>query len=153
MIALTTIDVINQFNTQDIEIAPQTQQDIVVENTTSNQEIDISTQDGAQDVEIIQTECNQGIDISIPCPAKVDLQIAIDSKVPKSLSILPQATDEQMSSGRADGKLYLDMEGKPCYVTLEQIKQLSTKTICVDELTDKRINALSNDDIVLLKER
>ena len=153
MIALTNIDVINQYNTQGIEIAAQTPQEIVVETATTEQEIDISTQDDAQDVEIIQTECHQGIDISIPCPAKVDLQIAIDSKVPKSLSILPQATDEQMSKRRSEGKLYLDMGGMASYATLEQIKQLNTQTICVDELTDERINALSNDDIFLLKER
>ena len=108
-------------------------------------------QEPKQEIEIIQIKCDQGIDISA-CPANIGLKIAIDAKVPKALSILPQTTFDTPFE-RENSRMYVDANGTPSFATLEQIKQLNTKTICVDDLSDERINALSDEDIVLLRKR
>lgn len=148
MIAL--INITNSTN-QSIGIDTKGLEEIEVINE-SDQEINISAQDDTQGIEIIETECTQGIGISMPCPAKEELRVAIDAKVPKALSILPQATNEQIHELKGVSRLYVEVDGVPCYLTVEQIKQLNTKTICVDQLTDTNINRLSNGDIILLKE-
>ena len=62
MIALTSIDVINQTNTQGIEIATQTPQDIVVTNATDEQSISIE-QDYLQEIDIDSVMLSQEIDV------------------------------------------------------------------------------------------
>lgn len=42
-------------------------------------------------------------------------------------------------------------EDTPSYATLEQLKELNTKTVFVDELSDTKIHKLSNEDIVMLR--
>lgn len=82
-----------------------------------------------------------------------ELQIKLDTKIPQDLSILPQVNSDDLSSvqARKGGKVYIQIDGAPAYATLEQIKELNTKTVFVDELTDTKIHQLSNEDIVMLK--
>ena len=118
--------------------------------------------------------CPQRIDIPLPkkievecsgtCPditishaynlAKMrEYDIRLDTKVPKVLSILPQVTDDTVSTiqARKEGRIYVEVGETPSYATLEQIKGLNTKTVFVDKLTDTKINRLSNEDIVMLR--
>lgn len=117
----------------------------------------------------------QRIDISIP-PKKIDpteegcaptieithlwhlgkmkeFEIALDTKVPKALSILPQVDEEDISTvtKRENTKIYVQAGDTPSYATLEQLKELNTKTVFVDELSDTKIHKLSNEDIVMLR--
>lgn len=117
----------------------------------------------------------QRIDISIP-PKKIDptgegctptieithlwhlgkmkeFEIALDTKVPKALSILPKVKPEDVSSveERKKAKIYVQAGDTPSYATLEQLKELNTKTVFVDELSDTKIHKLSNEDIVMLR--
>lgn len=117
----------------------------------------------------------QRIDIAIP-PKKIDpvdgdytptieithlwhlgkmkeFEIALDTKVPKALSILPQITSEQLATveAREKDKIYVLSGDTPSYATLEQLKELNTKTVFVDELSDTKIHKLSNEDIVMLR--
>ena len=119
----------------------------------------------------------QQIDISIP-PKKIDptegggviapeveitslwplakmreYEIKLETKVPKELSILPQVNSDDISTpkARADGRIYIQIGDTPAFATLEQIKELNTKTVFVDKLTDTQITQLSNEDIVMLK--
>ena len=117
----------------------------------------------------------QRIDISIP-PKKIEIEgsgiapdieithlwhigkmkefeISLDTKVPKELSILPQVTNNNLSTeqARKEGKIDVEVGEVPSFATLEQIKALNTKTVFVDEITDSKINKLSNEDIVMLK--
>lgn len=123
----------------------------------------------------VSTVSKQRIDISIP-PKKIDptdegytptieithlwhlgkmkeFEIALDTKVPKALSILPQVKDEDVSTAdaRKNAKIYVQAGDTPSYATLEQLKELNTKTVFVDELSDTKIHKLSNEDIVMLR--
>ena len=82
-----------------------------------------------------------------------EFEIALDTKVPKSLSILPQVNSDELSTptAREGSKVYLQVGETPSFATLEQIKQLNTKTVFVDELSDTQVHHLSNEDIVMLK--
>lgn len=82
-----------------------------------------------------------------------EYDIRLDTKVPKVLSILPQVTDDTVSTiqAREEGRIYVEVGETPSYATLEQIKGLNTKTVFVDKLTDTKINRLSNEDIVMLR--
>lgn len=116
----------------------------------SGQTIDINNQDiPGKKIEIFSPGC-QSLDISSICPFRRELQIEIDSKVPKALSIFPQATSEQLRE-RKTSRIYIDINGKASYATLEQIKDLNTKTILVDALSDNKIGDLSDEDIILLR--
>ena len=146
------IDVNNSSN-QNVDIsAKDSVQEIEVTNIRE-QEIDISISDGTQSIDVENAECAGGIEISMPCPLKAEIKIAIDEKVPKALSILPQISSDSFgtSESRESVRMFVDANGTPHYATVEQIKQLGTKTIYVDELTDNRINTLSSDDTILLK--
>ena len=117
----------------------------------------------------------QRIDISMP-PKKIDptdegctptieithlwhlgkmkeFEIALDTKVPKALSILPQVNNEDISTvaKRENAKIYIQAGDTSSYATLEQLKELNTKTVFVDELSDTKIHKLSNEDIVMLR--
>ena len=140
---------------------------------SSNQSVDVSTQKVAQEIQILNLP-KQDIAISINESQNIDilnanpyqkvevvppwttraetekLKIAIDSKVPKALNILPQATSEQLRE-RKTSRIYIDIDGKASFATLEQIKDLNTKTILVDALSDNKIGELSNEDIILLR--
>lgn len=82
-----------------------------------------------------------------------EFEIALDTKIPKALSILPQITSEDVSSveTREKAKIYVQAGDTPSYATLEQLKELNTKTVFVDELSDTKIHKLSNEDIVMLR--
>lgn len=82
-----------------------------------------------------------------------EYDIRLDTKVPKVLSILPQVTDDTVSTiqAREEGRIYVEVGETPSYATLEQIKGLNTKTVFVDKLTDTKIKRLSNEDIVMLR--
>ncbi len=82
-----------------------------------------------------------------------EFEVSLDTKVPKELSILPQVANDNLSTeqARREGRIYVEVGKKPSYATLEQIKELNTKAVFVDELTDTKINTLSNEDIVMLR--
>ena len=84
---------------------------------------------------------------------KPPIQSQVDDKVPQVLSIFPQVMDKQINTSieREKGKIYIDINNTPSYITLQQIKELSTKTICADELTDRRLDVLETGDFVLLR--
>ena len=149
MIAL--IEITNAVDRIEIssENTPIQENEISVQGS-SGQTIDINNQAiPGKKIEIFSPGC-QTLDISMVCPFRKDLQIEIDSKVPKLLSILPQATSEQLRE-RKTSRIYIDIDGKASYATLEQIKDLNTKTILVDALNDNKIGELSNEDIILLR--
>lgn len=118
---------------------------------------------------------NQRIDISIP-PKKVEpseeekaptieishlwhlgkmreYDIKLDTKVPKELSILSKISNDGKDTveARENAKIYVEVGDAPSYATLEQIKELNTKTVFVDELDDTKIHKLSDEDIVMLR--
>ena len=103
------------------------------------------------------TQCCGGNDIEItslwPLAKMREYEVRLDTKIPKELSILPQVNSDDIASVRAreDGKVYIQIGDEPSFATLEQIKNLNTKTVFVDELTDQSITQLSNEDIVMLK--
>lgn len=82
-----------------------------------------------------------------------EFEIALDTKIPKALSILPQVKEENISTvdTRENAKIYVQVGDTPSYATLEQLKELNTKTVFVDELSDTKIHKLSNEDIVMLR--
>ena len=103
------------------------------------------------------TQCCGGNDIEItslwPLAKMREYEVRLDTKIPKELSILPQVNSDDIASvgAREDGKVYIQIGDEPSFATLEQIKNLNTKTVFVDELTDQSITQLSNEDIVMLK--
>ena len=147
------IDVTNS-STQSVNVyAKNTTQEIEITNV-ADQEIGIGTHEQTQSIDVENAECAGGINISIPCPLKAEIKVAIDSKVPKALSILPKIANYHLGTNEAreTARVFIDANGTPSYATLEQIKQLGgTKTIYVDELTDGRIKSLSKDDTILLR--
>ena len=106
---------------------------------------------------IDMAQCRGGNDIEItslwPLAKMREYEIRLDTKIPKELSILPQVNSDDISTpkARADGKIYIQIGDTPAFATLEQIKELNTKTVFVDKLTDTQITQLSNEDIVMLK--
>ena len=82
-----------------------------------------------------------------------EFDVELDTKVPKVLSILPQIQTETLSSvkNREGGRIYVEVSGEPSYINLEQVKNMTTKTVFVDDLDDTKIQRLSNEDIVMLK--
>ena len=106
---------------------------------------------------IDMAQCGGGNDIELtslwPLAKMREYEIRLDTKIPKELSILPQVNSDDISTpkARADGKIYIQIGDTPAFATLEQIKELNTKTVFVDKLTDTQITQLSNEDIVMLK--
>ena len=106
---------------------------------------------------IDMAQCCGGNDIEItslwPLAKMREYEIRLDTKIPKELSILPQVNSDDILTpkARADGKIYIQIGDTPAFATLEQIKELNTKTVFVDKLTDTQITQLSNEDIVMLK--
>lgn len=123
----------------------------------------------------VSNVAKQRIDISIP-PKKIEIEdggivpniqithlwhigkmkefeISLDTKVPKSLSILPKVNSEDISTAQAreNSKVYIQVGDTPSFATLEQLKALNTKTVFVDELSDTKLHQLSNEDIVMLR--
>ena len=103
-----------------------------------------------KDGKLLRTNKSHALSVEEPRPP---IQIQIDSKVPLELSILPQVTSEQIDASveREKGKIYIDINDTPSYLTLQQIKELNTKTICVDDLADKKVGQLEAGDFVLLR--
>ena len=106
--------------------------------------IDMAQSCGGNDIEITSLW---------PLAKMREYEIRLDTKIPKELSILPQANSDDISTPKAreDGKIYIQIGDTPAFATLEQIKELNTKTVFVDKLTDTQITQLSNEDIVMLK--
>ena len=103
-----------------------------------------------QNGKLLRTSTSHALSIEEPRPP---IQIQIDGKVPQVLSIFPQVVDDQINTSieREKGKIYIDINNTPSYITLQQIKELNTKTICVNELLDGRVTALGAGDFVLLR--
>ena len=140
-----SVEVSTQKITQEIQIINLPRQDIPISLNES------------QNVDILNANPYQKIDVVTPWTTREEyreLKVAIDSKVPVALSLLPQAESESFATSklRNASKIYVDIAGKPSFATMEQVKELNTKTIFVDGLTDKKIQTLSNEDIILLRE-
>lgn len=103
-----------------------------------------------QNGKLLRTSTSHALSVEEPRPP---IQIQIDGKVPQVLSIFPQVVDDQINTSieREKGKIYIDINNTPSYITLQQIKELNTKTICVNELLDGRVTALGAGDFVLLR--
>ena len=103
-----------------------------------------------QNGKLLRTSTSHALSVEEPRPP---IQIQIDGKVPQVLSIFPQVAEEQIKTSieRKKGKIYIDINNKPSYITLQQIKELNTKTICADELADGSVTALGAGDFVLLR--
>ena len=103
-----------------------------------------------QNGKLLRTSTSHALSVEEPRPP---IQIQIDGKVPQVLSIFPQVVDDQINTSieREKGKIYIDINNTPGYITLQQIKELNTKTICVNELLDGRVTALGAGDFVLLR--
>lgn len=136
-----SVDVSTQKATQEIQILNLPKQDIAI-SINESQNIDILNANPYQKVEVVPPWTTRS--------EAEGLKIAIDSKVPKALNILPQATSEQLRE-RKTSRIYIDINGEASFATLEQIKDLNTKTILVDALSDNKIGELSNEDIILLR--
>ena len=146
------IDVKNP-SKQVIDISSNDKVDFHIVNTPF-QQIDI-TVDTPQEVDILNAT-DQFIDVLPlwPSPTQVEeLTIAIHSKVPKALSILPQVSSAYINTqdARESCRIYIEADAVPSFATLEQIKELNTKTVFVDKLTDTKVHKLSNEDIVMLR--
>lgn len=102
-------------------------------------------------------QCCSGNSIEIsslwPLAKMREYEIRLDTKIPKELSILPQINSDDIATVRAreGSKIYVQIGDTPAFATLEQLKEISTKTVFVDELSDTKIKQLSNEDIVMLK--
>ena len=70
-----------------------------------------------------------------------------------ALSILPQVERNGLGTiaSREASKIYIQVVEVPSFATLEQIKELNTKTIFVDNLPDSQVYRLSNEDIIMLR--
>lgn len=146
-----------------IDIVEKENQNVIVKETTEKYEINLENVNdqvvkvsGDNKVEQILIENAfplQRITVGIPQEGGDSFAIALDSKVPKDLSILSPMAEGQFNNinARNKSKIYVDIDGSPRYATIEQIKALNTKTIYVDRLSDGRISDLSNEDIILLK--
>lgn len=126
---------VNQIS-QSVDVNQEEYQAITIENNNLPQEVDVLQDDGSQEIKIDSALLNGG-----------DLALAIDSKVPKALSILPQMTEEML--WRPNNRLYVDANGAPHFTTLEQLKAAAcTKIWCAEEMETSRV---TNGDFVLLE--
>lgn len=153
MIALT-IDIVIPAN-QNVEINSNTIPQTIEIVNQPEQDIAISMNEN-QKLNIVNFNQYQEMDIDLPWMTRaemMDLKIVIDAKVPKALSVLPQTDRMNFTTKelRGMGRVYVDANGVPSFATLEQLKELNTKTICVDKLSDEKIKMLSNEDIILLR--
>lgn len=122
-------------------------------SNVSKQRIDISI--SPKKIDPTGEECTPTIEITHlwHLGKMKKFEIALDTKIPKALSILPQVKEENISTvdTRENAKIYVQVGDTPSYATLEQLKELNTKTVFVDELSDTKIHKLSNEDIVMLR--
>lgn len=120
-----------------------------VKNSLS-QLITISVEDRSQSINVENKIDVQDIQIRTPWVILEDL----DAYIKKDLSILPDIKAKLLNDAenRKLNIMYIDAQGVPSQISIEQIKNLNTKIILVDDLDDKNITTLSNDDFILLKE-
>lgn len=90
--------------------------------------------------------------LSVDITNNTPLKIELDSKVPKALDILSHVDSISISTPaqRKAGLLYINLNGEAGNVTLEQIKELNSKLLYVDSLSDSQIESLSKGDYILL---
>ena len=145
---------VRETKNQDIVVKEPTEYERIILENVKEQSIRVSGKTEIEEILIQNSFPTQKITVGIPQNTNSDFAIALDSKVPKSLSVLTPIVDNQFNnvSARQSSKIYVDVDSSPRYATIEQIKQLNTKTIYVDKLSDGRISALSDEDIILLKE-
>lgn len=125
-------------------------QKIVVKNI-EEQNISVNDKSEQINIQVVNADLPQKIIIGVSGQSQVDLSTV----VPKELSVLTKAQIDQFRTAelRSASRIYVDIDGDPSYATLEQIKELNTKTILVDTLNDIKIYGLSKGDFALLKER
>lgn len=139
---------------QTIDISVQGTQTLNVSNAVE-QNIDISSHPN-QEVDILNSVPDQYIEVFPLWTSQAhiaELVLEVNGKVPKELNILPQVLNSQISTVplREASRVYLQVGDVPSFATLEQIKELNTKTIFVDKLTDSKVYQLSNEDIIMLR--
>ena len=154
---IKSIKIAAQEDSAQLNISPSSLpiQRILIKNTDVETKLSISGKTVYQDIEITNAECSNNIKISMPCPCKKDIAVALDQMVPKSLSLLPTVTTEELHEPtvRESGRIYVDLDGTQKAVTLEELKKMNTKTIVVDEISDDKIQQLSDYDSILVKQK
>lgn len=154
---IKSIKIAEQEDSAQLNISPTTLpiQRILIKNTDVETKLSISGKTNYQDIEISNTECSNNIKISMPCPCKKDIAVALDQMVPKSLSLLPTVTTEELQEldVRESGRIYVDLDGTQKAITLEELKKMNTKTIIVDEISDDRVRQLADYDFILVKQK
>ena len=150
---IVLIDVLVAKN-QNIEVGSKGVQSIEIQNAPE-QQIDVRIS-ASQEINIFNTTAEQFIDVTalmLSASDAKDIELAIQSKVPMALSILPQVERNGLGTiaSREASKIYIQVGEVPSFATLEQIKELNTKTIFVDNLTDSQVYRLSNEDIIMLR--
>jgi hypothetical protein len=131
-----TISISISQNSQSVSVNQEEYQTIGIENNNPTQEVNVLQDDANQEIKIDAAGVNGG-----------DFAIAIDSKVPKALSILPQMTEEML--WRPNNRFYVDADGSPHFTTLEQLKAAAcTKIWLAEEMETSRV---ADGDFVLLE--
>ncbi len=147
------IDVIESKNQNIVIIKSNEKSEINVENV-KDQVVKVSGETEIEEIPVVNSFPMQKITVGIPENTNSDYEIALDSKVPKALSVLSPIVEGQFNTlnARQNSRVYIDINNQPRYATIEQIKSLNTKVLFVDGLNDNRIYSLSSEDIILLKE-
>lgn len=127
-------------------------QQIIIKNEDPSTQLKIGAQTASHKIEIATEACATDIKVGIPCPYKQELAISLETKVPKELSILPQAPESTFTEveNMRKGRIYIDLDNTPTYATIEDLKKLNTKTIFVNSLDDNETKNLSNFDMIML---
>lgn len=142
-------------NTQPQEISISQKQPQKLEITNHQQQVGFSNK-GPQRIGVTNTLVVRIGDGVASVNGKIG-DVMLDHRdvgaVPIELSILPQATDEQLNTveKRQEGKVYIEINHTPSMVSIEQIKQLGTKTITVDTVNDNAVESLSAGDYIYLR--
>lgn len=136
---------------QEIDISSHKEEQKIVLANVENQKIILNNKTENIDIQIENANPVQKITIGVSGYTEKDFKLL----VPRALSILPEAQFSQFSTAdkRNTSRIYIDIDGKASYTTIEQLKQLNTKTILVDTLSDDKISDLSSGDFALLEER
>ena len=143
---------ISQKEPQKIQVTSDKQSVIGVSNTAPEQ-LGVSPRPPQKIVVGNTQQIRIGVTSVNDKTGKVVINYADVGAVPIKLSILPQVTNDQLNtrSKRQEGKVYIEINNKPSTISLEQIKQLATKTLTVDSLDDSAISTLSDGDYIYLR--
>ena len=127
-------------------------QKIVIKNIATPAKISMSGKTNCNEIQIANTECVDTIKVGPRCPYKKDIEVALNQAIPKSLSLFPHISEAEIldTDARSKGKIFVDLDGKESVVTLDDLKKMNTKTLLVDDISDKQVDLLSEYDFILV---